>query len=74
MLPFESVEADIKIIESIAQISIISTFHNPENLQLDSSYNENSEPIEFLLSFPKFEKSVVKKLTVMIGDERVVEA
>jgi hypothetical protein len=47
MLPFESFEVDIKIIESIAQISIISTFHNPENLQLDSSYNENSEPIEF---------------------------
>ena len=69
MLPFESFEVDIKIIESIAQISIISTFHNPENLQLDSSYNENSEPIEFQYSFPKFEKAVVKKLTIMIGDD-----
>ena len=35
MMPLESVEVDVKIIESLAQISIIQTFHNPEEYQKD---------------------------------------
>ena len=74
MMPLESVEVDVKIIESLAQISIIQTFHYPEDKQKDSNYDDNAEPIEVQYSFPKLEKSVVKKLIVMIGDDRVVEA
>ena len=74
MISLESVEVDVKIIESLAQISIIQTFHYPEDQQKDSNCDDNAEPIEIQYIFPKLEKSVVKKLTVMIGDDRVVEA
>ncbi len=35
---------------------------------------EKQKPIEVVYSFPKLEKSVIKKLSVRIGDDRVVEA
>ena len=77
IMPLESVEVDVKIIESLAQLSIIQTFHNPEDLEKDDSYFKDdleARPIEVLYCFPKLERSVVKKLTIMIGDDRVGEA
>ena len=43
---------------------------NPEK----SEYGHDGKPIEVTYKFPKIKESVISKMTISVGDDRVIEA
>ena len=81
-MPLESISTSVVIYESLAKISLTYTFVNPK---ADSADGESTKPvntvpsdtacpIEATYKFPKLKDTFVARLSISVGDDRVIEA
>ena len=71
-------KTSVFIHESLAQIELTQEFLNPENANSDNIRAKDDQklsiaPVEVTYRFPKMKNSFISRLTVSIGDDRVIE-